>query len=78
MSSIHLEPQDLPEIAPHNHGRTRAAWVTNGSIIVGALFLSIGFAITNAPLMWLGGLIILAGCVAGGILRALGHGQALG
>lgn len=78
MSSIHLEPQDLPDIAPHNHGRTRAAWATNASIIVGALFVSVGFAIANAPLMWIGGIIIAAGLVAGGILRALGHGQPLG
>jgi hypothetical protein len=78
MSSIHLEPQDLPDVAPHNHGRTQAAWVTNGSIMVGALLACVGFSISVAPLMWIGGAIIIIGCVAGGVLRALGHGQSLG
>ncbi|WP_430866858.1 HGxxPAAW family protein [Demequina aurantiaca] len=78
MSSIHLEPQDLPDIAPHNHGRTRAAWVTNGSIVFGFLLASIGLAILFAPLMWIGGVIIVVGMIAGGVLRALGHGQPLG
>ncbi|WP_062213619.1 HGxxPAAW family protein [Demequina oxidasica] len=78
MSSIHLEPQDLPDVAPHNHGRTQAAWVTNGSIAFGALLMCIGFAISNAPLLWIGGAIAVIGSIAGGVLRALGHGQSLG
>lgn len=78
MSSIQIEPQDLPDVAPHNHGRTRAAWVTNVSIIVGALFACVGFAISVSPLMWIGGAIIVIGMITGGVLRALGHGQALG
>ncbi|WP_061966041.1 HGxxPAAW family protein [Demequina aurantiaca] len=78
MSSIHLEPQDLPDVAPHNHGRTMAAWVTNASIAVGALLMSIGFAISFAPLLWVGGAIAIIGSIAGGVLRALGHGQSLG
>lgn len=78
MSSIHLEPQDLPDVAPHNHGRTKAAWVTNMSIVVGSLLACIGFTVFFVPLLWVGGAVIIIGCVSGGILRALGHGQALG
>lgn len=77
MSSIHLEPQDLPDVAPYNHGRTRAAWITNGSIIVGMLFACIGFAIFFYPLMWVGIAIVVIGLIAGGVMRALGHGQTL-
>jgi hypothetical protein len=78
MSSIHIEPQDLPDIAPHNHGRTRAAWVTNGSITAGLFFVAIGIAIGNFPLIWIGLAIAVIGSIVGGVLRALGHGQSLG
>lgn len=77
MSSIHLEPQDLPDIAPHNHGRTRAAWVTNGSISAGALLISIGIAVPVVSLIWIGSAIAIIGSVIGAVLRALGHGQSL-
>lgn len=77
MSSIQIEPQDLPDIAPHNHGRTRAAWVTNGSISAGALLIAVGFATSITPMMWVGGVIAVVGSICGGALRALGHGQSL-
>jgi len=77
MSSIHLEPQDLPDVAPHNHGRTRAAWVTNGSIAFGALLISIGIAVPVVALIWIGSAIAIIGSIVGAVLRALGHGQSL-
>lgn len=77
MSSIHLEPQDLPDIAPLNHGRTRAGWVTNGSITIGVLVMCLGFSFSSALVLWIGGAIAVIGAITGGVLRALGHGQSL-
>ncbi len=77
MSSVHLEPQDLPEVAPHNHGRTVAAWVTNVALVIGAIVASIGIAFPVWPVVWVGAGIALVGVVVGGALRALGHGQPL-
>ena len=77
MSSVHLEPQDLPEVAPHNHGRTTAAWVTNTGLVLAAILASVGIAIPNWPLTWVGVGVAVVALAAGGALRALGHGQPL-
>ncbi|WP_062464792.1 HGxxPAAW family protein [Demequina soli] len=77
MSSIHLEPQDLPEIAPHNHGKTRAAWVTNVGLVIAALIMSVGIAIPVHPLTFAGIGVAVVSLAAGAVLRALGHGQPL-
>ena len=78
MSSIHLEPEDLPDVAPHNHGRTRAAWVAMGGFVVGFLIASIGLAIPAVPLIWIGSVLCAMALAAGVALRALGQGQPLG
>ncbi|SEI79362.1 HGxxPAAW family protein [Demequina mangrovi] len=77
MSSVHLEPQDLPEIAPHNHGRTTAAWVTNIGLVIAALLASVGIAIPVHALTIAGIVVAVASLAAGAVLRALGHGQPL-
>lgn len=77
MSSVHLEPQDLPDIAPHNHGKTVAAWVTNVGLVVAAIVASIGIAFPVWPVVWVGVGIAVVAAVIGGALRALGHGQPL-
>lgn len=77
MSSVHLEPQDLPEVAPHNHGRTTAAWATNVGLVLAALLVSVGIAIPVWPLVWVGVGIAVVSIAAGAALRALGHGQPL-
>jgi hypothetical protein len=77
MSSVHLEPQDLPEIAPHNHGRTVAAWVTNTGLVIAAILVAVGIAIPVHAVTFTGiGLAVLS-LAAGAVLRALGHGQPL-
>ena len=77
MSSVHLEPQDLPEVAPHNHGKTTAAWVTNVGLVVAAVLLSLGVAIASMPFVYVGLGVAVVSLGAGAALRALGHGQPL-
>ncbi len=77
MSSVHLEPQDLPEIAPHNHGRTTAGWVTNVGLVLAAILISVGIGVPFMVLTWVGIGVGVVAVAAGGALRALGHGQPL-
>ncbi|WP_062202419.1 HGxxPAAW family protein [Demequina salsinemoris] len=74
-SSVKLSPQDLPEAAPHNHGRTLAAWVTNVGLTVAALIVALGIGIPVMSLVWIGTAVAVVSLVAGGALKALGHGQ---
>ena len=78
MSSVHLEPQDLPEVAPHNHGKTVAGWVTNVGLVIAAIIASVGIAFPVWPVVWVGIGVAVVAVAAGGALRALGHGQPLG
>lgn len=77
MSSPQIEPHNLPDAAPHNHGRTLAAWVTNGLIVLGGLVAAIGFMVPQLALAWVGGGIVVVALAVGATLRALGHGQPL-
>lgn len=77
MTSPQIDPQHLPDVAPGNHGRTLAAWVTNGLIVLGALIAAIGLMIPQFALVWVGAGVIVVALVVGGVLRALGHGQPL-
>ena len=77
MSPHHLEPHHLPDAVPDNHGRTLAAWVTNGLIVLGALIAGIGFMIPQLALAWVGGGVVVVALAVGATLRALGHGQPL-
>lgn len=77
MSSVHIEPSDLPDVAPSNHGRTVAAWVTNMGIAIAVLFAAVGIAIAVYPLIWTGIALVVISLATGAVLRALGHGQTL-
>lgn len=77
MSSHQIDPQNLPEPANHNEGKTLAAWVTNGLIVLGSLIIAIGLMIPNLVWVWPGAAIIVIGLVVGAVLRGLGHGQPL-
>ena len=77
MSSYKLEPEQLPDVAPHNHGRTIAAWVTNSGIVLGVTISGIGMMLPNSVLTYAGIGVVAAALVAGAILKALGHGQPL-
>lgn len=77
MSSIEIAPENLPDEAHVNHGKTTAAWVTNAGLTLAALVASIGFAIPVWPVVWVGVGIGVLALAAGGALRALGHGQPL-
>ncbi|MDN4474262.1 hypothetical protein QQX09_00170 [Demequina sp. SYSU T00192] len=77
MSSVHLEPQDLPDVAPHNHGRTTAGWVTNVGLVLAAILVSVGIAIPVHAVTFTGIGVAVVALAAGAALRALGHGQPL-
>ncbi|WP_084103948.1 HGxxPAAW family protein [Demequina sp. NBRC 110056] len=77
MSSIEIAPEDLPEEAHANHGKTTAAWVTNIGLMIAALVASIGIAIPVWPVVWVGVGLAVVALAAGASLRALGHGQPL-
>jgi len=77
MSSPKIDPKNLPDIAPHNHGRTPAAWVTNGLIVLGSLIAAIGFMIPQFALVWVGAGVIVVALAVGATMRALGYGQPL-
>ncbi len=75
-SSVKLSPEDLPEAAPHNHGRTLAAWVTNVGLVIAAIFAALGIGLPQMSLVWVGVAVTVVSLAAGGALKALGHGQA--
>jgi hypothetical protein len=77
MSSVNLEPEHLPDPVAANHGKTRAAWVLNSSLVIAGIVAAVGIAFDRQVLTWIGVSIAVLGLVAGGILRALGHGQPL-
>lgn len=77
MTSHEIDPKNLPRVAAGNHGRTVAAWVTNGLITLGVLIGAIGVMIPNMPVLWVGVGVVVAALAVGAALRALGHGQPL-
>ena len=77
MSSIELEPQDLPEPASPNHGMTPAAWVLSVGIVIAFLAAGVGMMISTMWLIWVGIAIAVVALASGAALRALGYGQPL-
>jgi hypothetical protein len=77
MSAPKIEPHNLPDVAPKNHGRTTAGWVTNGLIVLGALVAGIGIMIPQLALLWVGAGVVVVALAVGATLRALGYGQPL-
>lgn len=57
------------------HGKTRAAWVANGGVVLGATITAVGVGGPVYPLVWAGSGVIVAALVAGQVLKVLGHGQ---
>jgi len=78
MSSVNLEPQDLPDPAHANHGVTLAGVVLNTGLVIGGTAVGVGVAFDRQVVTWIGVSIIVLSLIAGGVLRALGHGQPLG
>lgn len=77
MTSPKIDPQNLPDVANGNEGKTLAAWVTNGLIVLGALIIAIGLMIPAFVWAWIGSGVIVVALAVGGALRALGYGQPL-
>ena len=77
MSSVELEPQDLPDVAPDNHGKTMAGWVTTAGLVIAAILGALGMMIPALVLIWVGIGVAVAALVAGVVMRALGYGQPL-
>jgi len=77
MSSIELEPQDLPDPSSPNHGMTRAAWVLNVGIVIAFVTAGVGMMIGAMWLIWVGIAIAVVSLASGAALRALGYGQPL-
>jgi hypothetical protein len=78
MSSVHLEPQDLPDPAHANHGVTLAGVVLNTGLVIASIVVACGVAFDRPVVTWIGAGMIVLSLIAGGVLRALGHGQPLG
>ena len=77
MSSVQLEPQDLPDPAAANHGMTVAAWVLNTGLVIAAIVIGVGMMLERDIVTWIGVALAVISLIAGGVLRALGHGQPL-
>lgn len=77
MSSIEIAPEDLPDEAHANHGKTTAGWVTNIGLIIAALVVAVGIAFPVWTVVWVGVGLAVVALAAGAALRALGHGQPL-
>lgn len=65
-----------PTTPPDNHGHTTASWVAMIGIMLGALVTAVGVVVSIAPLTWIGLVVIVVALVSGGVMRAMGYGQA--
>ncbi|TDE90453.1 hypothetical protein EXU48_18130 [Occultella glacieicola] len=75
MAGGHYAAENLPAAPPSNHGRTVAGWTLFWAGVVGSLVVGVAFILQNVTLGVIGGVVIVAGCVASAILRAVGYGQ---
>lgn len=64
-----------PASPPRNHGHTKAAWVTVGVVIIGAVVASLAVMFAIVWLFWVGIGVIVVGLVVGRVLKMLGLGQ---
>lgn len=64
-----------PSAPPTNHGHTTAAWTTVIVVLVGAVLSSVAMIFAAVPLVWVGGVVIVLGIIAGKVLQILGYGQ---
>lgn len=59
---------------PTGHGNSPAAWTCVIIMLVGALIASIAFVIASTPIFIGGAVVMLAGLLAGWIMRKAGYG----
>lgn len=64
-----------PAAPPTNHGHTTAAWVTVTLVLLGAVISSLAVMGAIVWLFWVGLGVVVAGLVAGRVLKMLGFGQ---
>jgi uncharacterized membrane protein len=73
--SARAEIQDgIDHSEPTGHGNSPAAWTCVIIMLIGALIASIAFVIANTPIFVAGGVVMLAGLLAGWIMRKAGYG----
>jgi hypothetical protein len=59
-----------------DHGHSVAAWTAVGIILVGSAIASVGAVIPSLALGIIGGVVIVAGAIAGKVLAMAGYGSA--
>ncbi|WP_211878597.1 HGxxPAAW family protein [Pseudarthrobacter albicanus] len=59
---------------PTGHGNSPAAWTCVIIMLIGALIASIAFVIANTPIFIAGAVVMLAGLLAGWVMRKAGYG----
>lgn len=73
--SARAEIQDgIDHSEPTGHGNSPAAWTCVIIMLIGALIASIAFVIDNTPIFVAGAVVMLAGLLAGWIMRKAGYG----
>jgi uncharacterized membrane protein len=73
--SARAETQDgIDHSEPTGHGNSPAAWTCVIIMLIGALIASIAFVIANTPIFIAGAVVMLAGLLAGWIMRKAGYG----
>lgn len=73
--SARTEIQDgIDHSEPTGHGNSPAAWTCVIIMLIGALIASIAFVIANTPIFVAGAIVMLAGLLAGWIMRKAGYG----
>ena len=66
---------ELTPVAVEGHGNTVSAWTLVLLVMLGSIVGCVAFCLGNIPWLIVGLAIIAGGCVAGGILKALGFGK---
>ena len=61
--------------APVNHGRTVASWTMVWIVVAGVLIGGVGMALDRMPVLIAGIVVVVAGLIAGIVMRSLGMGQ---
>ncbi|SDS56209.1 HGxxPAAW family protein [Paraoerskovia marina] len=65
-----------PTVPPDNHGHTTASWTSMIGIMLGSLITAVGLVVATPWLSWVGLAVVLIAVVVGGVMRAMGYGQA--
>lgn len=68
MSEAEIEPRD-------EEGKTPAAWTTVWIMLIAFAVGTLGIAIYNWPLFFVGVAIFILGAVVGKVMAAMGYGQ---